>query len=419
MNFLKLKNLNLILNNSFNLFFALLSLSLISSMAGLSGAIIAMGFIAVVSLYHSNSVGIINRLQELRFDGENVVGLFASAVALSIVFNNYSIPMSFEIFSSLDWIPRFVALIYLFRTYLTRNFFLKCLDFLIVVSYLIAIYAIEQHLFGKDVFRKDFQFDHFGNQFRATGFFSIPLTFSYVVGSFGLVLGFLAYFNKQKKYFYSSGAIACFICVFCSGTRGAWLALASTLLISSWFVNKKVFLKCLLGLAIIFSVLMMDGNFRKRINTLINIQSSGSNISRMNIWTAYKEMYMDHPIFGVGYEQNRKLLPEYYKKLQIKEHLVSHAHNDYLQVLVGAGIVGLVTYLAMLGFFVRKNYRLIKKIKVDPFLKGLTFGIFALQIYICLGGITQVNFTDSVVNYTLLYYWSILYFIDRELTHLG
>lgn len=376
-----------------------------------------IGLTALIAILSSPSQTI-QTLKSFAFKGQIFVLLFATTVIISFLVNGYGIFEIFLCLNKLRWILLLFVLTYLFKNYLSLEYYSKCLKFLTIVSIILSIYALEQHIWGKDLYRI-ITYDHFGEKFRAPGFFTVSLTFAYVMGGFGVLLGAVAYFSKNKKSFFWIGSLASFVCVYASGTRGAWIALALTLLITTFILNKKLFLKCTVGLAILFCLLLLNSNFQKRAKTLVDIKSSGSNISRINIWNGYIEMAKDHFWFGVGYSKNREFLAQYYEKLNIdKKEIITHAHNDYLQILVGSGILSLITYLSMIGFFLVKSYNLYKQaLDNQSFLKGLAFGILGLQIYIYLGGMTQVNFADSVVNYSLVYYWSILFFIEKKLVN--
>ena len=78
---------------------------------------------------------------------------------------------------------------------------------------------------------------------------------------------------------------------------------------------------------------------------------------RIEMWRAGWEIFIDNPIFGVGTEKMYRLVKEVSLKNQFTysiTHNESHLHNDYVDILVRYGLVGLALFLSLylLAFYI-------------------------------------------------------------------
>ena len=76
--------------------------------------------------------------------------------------------------------------------------------------------------------------------------------------------------------------------------------------------------------------------------------SAEENIDRINVYKTCINIAKDYPAFGVGVENF--LL--YYDQYKVPENKLRSPHNDYFNVLVNSGIVGLVTFLVLWSAFI-------------------------------------------------------------------
>lgn len=109
--------------------------------------------------------------------------------------------------------------------------------------------------------------------------------------------------------------------------------------------------------------------------------SESSDIRKV-VWQGAISMWLDNPktiligdgveTFGYAYYQHR---PASHNLLSEWDFLYNKAHNEYLNFLANTGLLGLLSYLAVIGGFVYWN---LKKLKVKKEnLYFLNFGIFA------------------------------------------
>lgn len=248
-----------------------------------------------------------------------------------------------------------------------------------------------------------------GHFFRATGFFSLCLTFAYSMGLSGFSLSLPSHrLHKFGPYLivFLGG-----VCTFVSMTRGAWLAYLGTLVILTLLFIRKLTARQILAVfsfLLVYSlVLTYSEGGAKRLEK-ISVSSSEAQISdgavseRFAIWKGYFEMFKKHPLLGVGYNEGVNRLTEAYRHTE-KAHLFStHAHNDYLQILTETGALGLLAFLFLIGSAFYKAFQL-RKTRWD-----WSLALMAGQLYIYIGCLTQGNFTDAEVNHFLIFNWALV-----------
>ncbi|MBI2886690.1 MAG: O-antigen ligase family protein [Chloroflexi bacterium] len=84
-------------------------------------------------------------------------------------------------------------------------------------------------------------------------------------------------------------------------------------------------------------------------------------VQRMAIWQAAWEMFLDHPLVGVGIGSFDAVYLRY--ALPGWPYLPGHAHNYYLNLLAETGILGLGAYLALLGSLWWQALRTVRRVQ--------------------------------------------------------
>jgi O-antigen ligase len=114
-------------------------------------------------------------------------------------------------------------------------------------------------------------------------------------------------------------------------------------------------------------------------------------------------MIKDRPWFGWGYGNYRKFRDSYYQRYP-EANRTAHAHNDFLQLWVDAGLCGLVAFLVLSWVILRAGwqaYRLLPR-GAEP-LRSLALGSTLGVLGFLLGGLTQYNFGDAEV---VIVFWA-------------
>ncbi len=229
--------------------------------------------------------------------------------------------------------------------------------------------------------------------------------------SFG-VIPFLK--NKTLKWFLILCAHLTFIVLLLTGSRAALAATIISLLVIGVVLtirskNLRQFLKKFwwsfaIGLVVIGGLIFA---FREPINKLPVIQrleqgavtaGQGYPPDRLSWWASSFAMFKDHPVFGAGLST----FSDIYNKYRRTDYRVpgpgdmqyqitpESSHDDYIDILVTEGLVGLIIYLALTSIvFLAMDKKLFQNQKPDE------------QFFITLGikGALMVYLIQAVVNF--------------------
>lgn len=125
----------------------------------------------------------------------------------------------------------------------------------------------------------------------------------------------------------------------------------------------------------------------------------GADSERVWIWKANWQMFLDHPLLGVGYNHNVQLISQYYQKIGAPAGLLeSHAHNQYLQILTGTGVIGFLFYIS---FWILLLVRALKLYRQGSAMAGWTLGVIGSILVFLMGGAFESNFEHAKIRSVL------------------
>ena len=136
-------------------------------------------------------------------------------------------------------------------------------------------------------------------------------------------------------------------------SRGSWLfngINGALITLRYCFVNIRYVLVLLVAVVGIGYAFSSNQAYVARFESTFNISTDGSNLGRIYVWEADKQMIMDHPVTGVGPGLWQKTYREHYKLKQETQDL-GHSHNNLLQIASESGILGLIGFLGF-SFFI-------------------------------------------------------------------
>lgn len=144
----------------------------------------------------------------------------------------------------------------------------------------------------------------------------------------------------------------------------------------------KPYLKYFIGLLLLISIALFTFIPLNDIPVLSQLSetSYGSGNERIRLWSNSIELFKENPFFGKGSgDWKIEILKTPLSFTQAENSMVFYrrAHNDFLQILVENGVLGLLFYLA---FFIVSSVQLFRT-PIEPIVKTLLFsGIFAFLI---------------------------------------
>lgn len=82
---------------------------------------------------------------------------------------------------------------------------------------------------------------------------------------------------------------------------------------------------------------------------------SGTGAARIEAWIAGIRMFLENPLFGVGFGQYANNTPLYVLDVTMREISGLVAHNSYIEIAAETGILGLILFVLLMYYMVR-NY---------------------------------------------------------------
>lgn len=188
-----------------------------------------------------------------------------------------------------------------------------------------------------------------------------------LVGLSFVILGLIALELKNKKYERLIYLIPVYSlnlwCILLSQTRGAWLALIAGLGIFSILgLSRKIFIGIILTATLLVGINyknLESNRYIKRFKT-ISKKDDSSKI-RLLMWEASTNIYLEHPIFGVGKDNSPKYFLDYFDKnnsynkvakwsvpMMKSVATAGNTHSMYFENLVNMGAL----FFILIGFWI-------------------------------------------------------------------
>ena len=236
-----------------------------------------------------------------------------------------------------------------------------------------------------------------------------------IFGDLALLLGFLAmvsFFKETpKEKIISALSIALALtAALLSETRNTWVAapILTLILLFIWwrggFVSPRrltaTFAIALLAAIIFASTPVFQHRYSKMIHELKTLENHSEVTSvreRIVMWKAGWKTSMDAPILGHGLHKANEAVVQHIQSSNYQERIAgyTHLHNEFVNTLVGKGLLGLVS-LALLLF---GPITLLGKKCLKP---GRDYTCAGMGILVCtafvLFGLTNLAFGHGIMN---------------------
>lgn len=191
----------------------------------------------------------------------------------------------------------------------------------------------------------------------------MPVEFSFIAGVICIYLwiSFLKEKKTKMKVLNIFGVLLIGYVLIKTQARGAWIGVIFSInlvyLVNSKKLKRDIVKVFILGSFMCGIFYIFRNNSKlfpiyNRILSIGNIKTDRSNMSRLIAWEIGKEKFLERKLTGWGYKSKQiydtgKL--GRYKKLE-------HPHSDYISYLVNTGIIGLLSYLYLMGTIVLKSF---------------------------------------------------------------
>ncbi|MCW8886456.1 MAG: O-antigen ligase family protein [Motiliproteus sp.] len=187
----------------------------------------------------------------------------------------------------------------------------------------------------------------------------------------------------------------------CSGTRGGWVALPFLLwLVLSFSISSRLLRWLIYTVCLASLIGIYQGN--ALVNSQVDLAvdktilyfeegvAEGSAGSRLEMWRGAWNMFLEHPLMGVGKEGYRPEAERMKAEGLFNTDVYDHPHNDFLNLLAELGVMGGIAFVLLYGLFV---YFFTRWRNTDPQLACLglllVFGYFDFSL-------TQAMFEHNI-----------------------
>lgn len=246
----------------------------------------------------------------------------------------------------------------------------------IAIGAAMAVFGVLQRLagagemiYGVRPTRQAIPFASFVNQHHFAAFMNMTLGLS-----LGLVFG--GALRKDKILLLLSAAFLMIVALILTGSRGGLLSfvgVSSFLLLPKFLIKKSAsetvpnglinrfgrqfaliigLMVLLAGVLVTVSLLGGDQSLLRGIG-LQNNQADASN-GRIHFWSVALQIFFDYPILGAGLNAFGAAFTQY--DTWNGAYRIEQAHNDYLQILADAGILGFACVAAFIYFLFKKGW---------------------------------------------------------------
>jgi O-antigen ligase len=204
--------------------------------------------------------------------------------------------------------------------------------------------------------------------------------------------------NALLRIALAVGAVMCLLAIFLTLSRAGLIALvfatiAAVFVAGRWRAAAMTFAAGTLAAVFIFFAFVATEEQRGRVTYL-----GGGGSGRSDIWTIGWRMVEDKPIHGIGVGQFQTSAVHYLLEpglIDRSDLIVDSpkvAHNIYLQIQAELGIVGLLTFLTILGFSLRCCLRAARLFERS---RDSGMEVVARAVFVGLIGILTADFFAS------------------------
>lgn len=336
--------------------------------------------------------------------------LWIAVVALGFVFSPNEAP---------NWVKRLVEFKWVLIWYALTSAIIyvkpkqKIIFWIGIIAALACAIAVFFSFLSYDPIKNEPALKMYGSIFvRTGGLYGNAMVFAHCYGILFCFLFawmcFVRQWTKKEVWALSAAFVLCGMALALTFTRGVWISVFAASLVMLFCVNLKIAtIAAIAGLVPVAGLYLIWGNI-KRVGDQV----------RVILWQTNWEIFIDHPLVGVGYGENLRLLPEYFAKLGFTDEsllLFSHAHNQILHLLAGTGALGALAFLVFYFSFVILSLNVWKAIpQTNYWHKAIALGAIGSQVHFFIGGFFESNFEHAKMKYVMMFVWGSVVWLAYE-----
>jgi len=245
------------------------------------------------------------------------------------------------------------------NTIRTKEQWMAMVKLFLMSAFVVAAYGVFQNFFGVNSTESWLDENMFQSiEVRVYSFFNNPN----VLGEFlvmtipatiAVIWGKL---KEEHTLLFGVGLILMLACMVFTWSRGAWLGMVLSCAIFFAIMDRRwVFLGILAVMALPLALVVTNNTAILERFLSIGNTADSSTAYRVSIWQAAIQMIRDFWIsgIGIGSEAFKAVYPAYAAS---GADFALHSHNLYLQIWVEMGVIGIVSFFAMVLMLVRQTF---------------------------------------------------------------
>jgi O-antigen ligase len=173
-------------------------------------------------------------------------------------------------------------------------------------------------------------------------------------------------------------------------SRGAWLGWGASMVYLGFTLKKRQYLAALAVLAM--TCVIVAPSLRNRLVTIGQPQNDQSIKERVQLLKSSLQLGLENPVLGVGYGRGR-LKENLRSRLQgtiLEDSPIWHTHNVYVELFAGTGLLGLLSFLWLIGQSLLRVSR--AAIRRDGAERLVGFGLAASWVAAIVTGVGDIPF---------------------------
>lgn len=247
----------------------------------------------------------------------------------------------------------------------------------------------------------------FGLESRASSTTSGYYTFGMYVS---VLIGVILALNQQKeifpkRWFFIISITLTMIALMFTFNRIHWLATAVIILVYGIFKNRRVLIASATAAGL---MLIIFPSVLQRASTLLNPLSHTS--ERATLWQGATSIWDEKIIFGFGLDTFHLIFPS---KNELIDKGISNWHNDFLQMYMECGIVGLLIFIYFAVVIFSTIIKILKAKHINNSLKNITWGILLAMVALYVSTVAGGFLSNPIITLLFIYFLSILALISK------
>ena len=276
----------------------------------------------------------------------------------------------------------------------------------LLVSLIVSAYGIRQEFIGVEPLATWTDPNSpLANDTRVYSYLGNPnLLASYLIPAVAFSLAALIIWQTLSQKILAGFALSLNVaCVYLTDSRGGWIALVATAVVfllcfkfwwaehlspfwRKWLIPMTIIV--FVGLLVVATVFVEP--LRIRVLSIFAGRGDSSNNFRYNVWIAALQMLKDYPLIGIG--PGNEVFNQIYPFYMQTKYTALSAYCVFLEIALETGIIGILSFMAMIVATVIRGINLIKHLKIQTNIQGM----WIIAALASIAGLATQGLVDTV-----------------------